>query len=258
MNQIKNANADLWARLQALTPSRIGIRSVDGALPTATLLKLQEDHARARDAVFRGVDLAALEAAGGSALPSIRVQSAARDRPSYIRFPALGRRLDPESRERLRLHRAVEPFDLTVVIGDGLSGDAVMQTALPTLSHCLGLLSGWRLSPTVLAAQARVALGDEISSILNSRMCLMLIGERPGLTVSASLGAYITWAPYVGCTDASRNCVSNIHPEGLACDAAARTICWILEEARRRGCSGTALKDDTNRAQTPVLPGQQV
>ena len=244
MSELKTSNAQLWAKLQSLTPARVGIRSVDGALPTPALLTLQEDHARARDAVFRGIDLDALEGAIRPRRAVIKVQSAARDRITYIRFPTLGRCLAAESRARLTADRAEQPWDVTFVIADGLSGDAVMQNAVPTLLQCLALLNGWRVSPIVLAAQGRVALGDEIATLLNARLCVMLIGERPGLTVSSSLGAYITWAPYVGCHDALRNCVSNIHPDGLTSESAARTICWLLEEARRRGHSGTALKDD--------------
>jgi ethanolamine ammonia-lyase small subunit len=245
VSQPPTQKRDVWAGLRAFTPARIGIRSVGGALPTTALLELQLDHARAREAVYRELDLDSLEGEIRRVLPVVRVHSAAPDRATYIRLPSLGRQLDTESQERLARLRSAVRWDLTFIIADGLSGPAVMEYAFSTLLACLPRLAHWKLSPTVLAQQARVALGDPICEALASRMSVVLIGERPGLSVSNSLGAYVTWEPRPGRTDAERNCVSNIHAGGLACEDAARSICWILEEAKRRGYSGTALKNET-------------
>jgi ethanolamine ammonia-lyase small subunit len=111
------------------------------------------------------------------------------------------------------------------------------------LRHALeGALS---LAPVVVAQQTRVALADEVGALLQARMVLILLGERPGLSSPDSLGAYLTYAPCVGRSDAQRNCISNIRPEGLAADVAARRLAWLLRQSLQRQLSGVALKDDS-------------
>ncbi|MFI5427615.1 ethanolamine ammonia-lyase light chain EutC [Aeromicrobium sp. UC242_57] len=96
----------------------------------------------------------------------------------------------------------------------------------------------------MIAVQARVALGDHIGVALRARMVLVLVGERPGLSASDSLGAYLTWAPTIGMADADRNCVSNIRPpHGLDHATAARTLASLMAGARRLGGTGVRLKD---------------
>ena len=110
------------------------------------------------------------------------------------------------------------------------------------------LLSPLRLSPVVLVQQARVAIGDEVGERLGARLVVVLVGERPGLSSPDSLGAYLTFDPRPGRHDAQRNCVSNIRPESLAIDAAARKIAWLVRAALDRGLTGVGLKDDSEAA----------
>jgi ethanolamine ammonia-lyase small subunit len=157
----------------------------------------------------------------------------------------LGRRLDPASRDRLGA-AAAGSCDAVFVVADGLSARAAQRHVAPLLTVLVPELlgRGWRLAPVVVAEQARVALGDEIGGLLRADLAVVLLGERPGLTSPDSLGAYLTWEPRPGRTDAERNCVSNIRPEGLDYPAAARTLGYLMEEAKRRRISGVSLKDE--------------
>lgn len=238
------ANADPWTRLRALTAARIGIGRAGGSVPTAPLLAFQLAHARARDAVHRPLDREALAAAlraGG--WDPLAVHSAAPDRATYIRRPDLGRILDDASRTTLE-RTAAAPCDVVFAIADGLSALAVERHAVALLDALRPALGGWRAGPVCVVGQGRVAIGDEIGALLRARLVVVLIGERPGLSSSDSLGLYLTWDPRPGRTNAERNCISNVRPEGLGYEPAARKLALLMNEARRLGLTGVALKDN--------------
>ena len=240
------APADPWAELRRHTPARIALGRAGSSLPTAEVLRFAAAHAQARDAVHIALDTEALSrdlAAMG--LSPLTVRSRAPDRQTYLRRPDWGRRLGPADAECLQA-AARGTVDLALVVGDGLSALAAQQHAAPLLAALLPLLApSFRLAPVVIATQARVALADEIGALLQARVALILLGERPGLSAPDSLGAYLTHAPQPGCSDAQRNCVSNIRPAGLPPALAARRLAWLLHEALRRRVSGLALKDDS-------------
>ena len=238
---------DPWAKLAGVTPARLALGRAGSALPTAQVLALAVAHARARDAVHAGFDAAAmakqLQHLGHGV---IEVESAAASRDIYLRRPDFGRRLSTASRERLE-HLGGSVRDLSIVLADGLSATAVHENAGKVLRELVPILQGrgYSLSPVVLARQARVALGDEIGQALGSRMTIVLIGERPGLSSADSLSAYLTFAPALGRTDAERNCISNIRPAGLSPGLAAVKIAWIVDRAFSLSLTGVALKDDS-------------
>jgi ethanolamine ammonia-lyase small subunit len=231
--------------LRHLTPARVGLGRAGASLPTSALLEFTLDHARARDAVHAGFDISAivsgLDALG---LPVLQVSSCAQGRKEYLRRPDLGRQLDPASRDLLASgHHG--PCHFAVVIGDGLSPSAINAHAVELIRSLIPRLDGVEIGPIVVATDARVALGDEIGALLQARMAVMLIGERPGLSAPDSLGVYLTFAPKAGCTDAMRNCVSNIHASGLSYDEAAFKIAWLVRAGLARGVTGVALKDES-------------
>lgn len=230
---------DPWARFRAATRARIALGRAGDGLPTKALLEFQLAHARARDAVHGAADFDEI-AASLDPVTTIRVHSAAPDRSTYLRRPDLGRRLDPASAAAL----PKGDWDLVFVIADGLSASAVQVNAVPMVRACLDRLHGWRVAPVVLAEQARVALGDEIATLMGARMVALLVGERPGLSAADSLGAYLTWDAKPGRADSERNCISNIHADGLSIGTAADKLCWLAREATRLKLTGVALKED--------------
>ena len=239
-----------WLKLRSATPARIGLARAGAAVTSRELLAFQRAHAEARDAVHEKFDAAPLLAGlAAQGLAPVALASAAGDRHTYLLRPDLGRRLDDASRDRLAtLPRG---HDLVFVLADGLSARALMRHALPLLAAALPSFraQAWRIGPAAVVDQGRVAIGDEIGAALDAALVAVLIGERPGLSAPDSLGVYLTWAPKPGRSDAERNCLSNIRPEGMGYTEAAQRLFHLATEARRRKLTGIALKDET----TPSL-----
>jgi ethanolamine ammonia-lyase small subunit len=234
--------------LRQLTPARVGLGRAGASLPTQALLEFALDHARARDAVHANFDVpAVVSGLQGLGLETLVVSSCAIDRAEYLRRPDRGRKLDALSHDLLAGHHR-RACDCALVIADGLSPSAVTSHAVELVRNLLPRLTsaGIAIGPAVVAVGARVALGDAIGALVGARMIVMLIGERPGLSAPGSLGAYLTFAPKPGLTDADRNCVSNIHPAGLGADEAAFKIAWLIREGLARQISGVALKDESS------------
>jgi ethanolamine ammonia-lyase small subunit len=237
--------------LATLTPARVALGRSAASLPTRALLEFTLDHARARDAVHAAFDVPALVAGlRDLGLNVTEVASRAGGRADYLRRPDLGRKLEAASAQRLANRERAAEGKLAIVIGDGLSPSAVHAHAVELIRCLVPQLSAARIDvgEIVVASGARVALGDEIGAILKASMVVVLIGERPGLSAPDSLGAYLTFAPRIGRTDAERNCVSNIHREGLTYDEAAFRIAWLVREGFERQVTGVALKDESGEA----------
>jgi ethanolamine ammonia-lyase small subunit len=239
-----------------LTAARIGLARTGASLATSALLDFRLAHARARDAVHASLDeprlIADLEGLG---LPILTIASAATDRSQYLLRPDLGRSLATSAID------IVDPlagrYDIVFVVTEGLSAGAVQAHACPMLTMLVPTLAreGWRIAPTVLVRLGRVAIGDRVARALGADSAVILIGERPGLTAPDSMGAYLTWNPGPHTTDAERNCISNIRPDGTGyADAALRTA-HLLREMRARRLSGVALKDSSGS--TAAIGGDQ-
>jgi len=248
--------SDLVRSLRTFTAARIGLQATGASLATREVLQLAQDHALARDAVHATFNTAQLRAELATmGHPVHEVQSLAADRATYLRRPDFGRQLSSESVASLAAHWASSqapgsvPPAVVMVIADGLSAAAPGTHALPLLRELATLSPArWADVPVVLAKQARVALGDVVGVALQAQLVLVLIGERPGMSAHDSLGAYLTYAPHPGRTDAERNCVSNIRPQGLDYAHAAHHLHWLVEQALARQVTGIELKDESGAA----------
>ncbi|HET7318086.1 MAG TPA: ethanolamine ammonia-lyase subunit EutC [Nitrospirota bacterium] len=239
---------DPWISLRKYTKARIALGRAGTALTTAELLRFRLDHARARDAVLKDMDPSVvIRSLEKFQMPVPELTTRAHDRNEYIHRPDLGRRLSPESAALLAKHRG--DYDIALMIADGLSGIGVETNAGPFLDCLLALLrdAHYTLAPLCIIRQGRVAVSDEVGSILGAKLSAILIGERPGLSSPDSMGIYMTFRPEPGLTDERRNCISNIRSEGLAWPAAARKLMYFIRESLRLKLSGVKLKDDEDR-----------
>lgn len=263
MNNLENIdlNSNIienpWALLREYTDARIGLGRSGVSIPTSHSLEFQLAHAQAQDAVHLPLDVEyVVEQINNNNLNTetylpILLHSQAINRTVYLQRPDLGRKLDRDSAETLKkinLNKD-EPFDLSIVIVDGLSSLAIKENAVNFIERLLSALTNdtqkWKIAPFTIVQQGRVAVGDEVGELLRAKISLVLIGERPGLSSPDSLGLYLTWNPKTGLTDASRNCISNVRSEGLSYEEAVKKTMYLLKESRRLELSGVNLKDRT-------------
>jgi ethanolamine ammonia-lyase small subunit len=219
------------------------------SITTEEVLSFQLAHAQARDAVHAALHLPSftqrliteLPTLGGVSVEVLQLRSNAPDLAAYLRQPNLGRTVHPDSIALL----GPTSRDLAIIIADGLSALAIERNAIPVLAHLLPklLADSWSIAPLAVVQQGRVGIGDPIGSYLGVSCSLVLIGERPGLSSPDSMGAYLTWSPHQGRTDADRNCLSNIRNGGLAPETAADRLFWYLQVARATRRTGISLKE---------------
>ncbi len=237
---------DSWVALRRFTQARIALGRAGHAVPTQALLDFQLAHAEARDAVHFSWNIEAFaELVRGLSVKVLILDTPIGSRDEYLRRPDLGRVLTEESRTRLK-NSSADEADVALIVTNGLSSTAVERHGIPLLQAITGSYRKrqFRIAPVSLVANGRVALSDDIGSVVAARVAVIIVGERPGLSAADSLGIYLTYAPQPGNTDAERNCISNIRPpEGLGYDAAAAKLLYLTEEAMKRCISGVRLKD---------------
>ena len=219
------------------TTALVGIGHVGTRYATDVVLQFQ-------------AELAVAHAAVGAELPEgwaeqhgfVGVASRVTSHREFLLRPDLGRRLDERSLEIVRT-RCARDVDVQVIVADGLSAVACMQTG--KLLHDAVVRActarGLRVGTPIAARYARVWLQDEIGHEVGARVAMILLGERPGLGTGDGLSAYVVYAPKVGNTDGDRNMISNIHARGTPPEEAATRLAALASAMIEQRCSGVAL-----------------
>jgi ethanolamine ammonia-lyase small subunit len=241
---------DLIEKIRARTPASVLADRMGAAYRTATQLQLRQDHAAARDAVR--AEFVLKRDLGGEFVERWKlfsVSTMAASKEEYLRRPGLGRRLD-ENAQRLLLAHCARNADLQIVIGDGLSVTAV-SSQVPALLPLLAEKArsrGWTLGQPFAVKYCRVGVMNDLGELLQPKVVVLLIGERPGLATAESLSTYMSYQPRAGHNDSNRNLISNIHARGVSPEAAASRIIDLAEQMMRRQTSGVAIKEELPRA----------
>jgi ethanolamine ammonia-lyase small subunit len=237
---------EIVRKIRARTPARLLVGRAGAAYRTDTQLDLREAHAAARDAVRAELDMqSAFGAEFVERWKLFEVRTNAGRKDEYLLRPDLGRRFDDASRAEIQ-KRCPRDCDLQIAIGDGLSVPAVaaqVPRLLPLL--CDGASArGWKVGQAFVIHHCRVGILNDIGELLNPRVVVLLIGERPGLATAESLSAYMAYRPRATHTDANRNLVSNIHARGLSPQEAAGRILNLAAQMMKLNSSGYMVREE--------------
>jgi ethanolamine ammonia-lyase small subunit len=249
-----NDVSEIVKTIRARTPARLLAGRAGAAYRTNTQLELREAHAAARDAVRAELDLFANpNDEFVRAWSPFGVSSQATNKDEYLLRPDLGRRLNELSREVVKA-RCTAGHDLQIVVGDGLSVTAVaaqVPKLLPLLSDD-AKARGWSVGEIFVVHYCRVGILNEVGELLNPRVAILLIGERPGLATAESLSAYMAFRPKASDTDANRNLISNIHARGVSTEQAVQRILNLADAMMKSQKSGCEVREQLNTKISPA------
>jgi ethanolamine ammonia-lyase small subunit len=223
--------------LVSKTPARIGVGRAGLRPKTNTWLKFRFDHAAAVDAVYGDVQENLL-----TRLELFKVNTLVKDKETYIRRPDLGRKLSEEAKQMIKEKCRKSPT-VQIIVSDGLSSSAVDENAedvflsLQQSLQSLGLDTG---TPFYIE-KGRVAVMDDVGELLQPKVVVLLIGERPGLVSAESLSAYLCYMPKKGTIEADRMVISNIHKGGIPPVEAGAYLGTVIQKVLKYEASGVSL-----------------
>ncbi|RNB59070.1 ethanolamine ammonia-lyase subunit EutC [Brevibacillus gelatini] len=227
-------NPEALERAMARTPARIGIGRAGTRMKTVSYLQFRIDQAAAQDAVMKTISPEWLQQ-----LQLPELHSRATSMQEYLMDLESGRLLSDESVRWLEQYGDKDK-DVQIVISDGLSTSACEATIpdlLPALLQGLAMRN-ISVGKPVFIHKGRVWIQDQVAKIVNCKVVLSLIGERPGLATAESLSAYMIYKPDANTVESDRTVVSNIHRGGTQPIEAGAYLAELLADILKYQASG--------------------
>ncbi len=227
-----------YMRMKKTCSARLGIWRTGCRHLTKSTLRFWADHAAAKSTVWQYVDDKIIEEMG-----FVKLCTTAEDKAMYLRNPSTGRMLTAESLELVKKN-CTPNTNVQIVVADGLSSSAIEKNVIdviPALEQGL-TACGLSFGKTFFIQNGRVASSDIVGELTNAEVVVMLVGERPGLNSTSSMGAYITYKPTVGMPESRRTVISNIHMNGTPPVEGGARIADLCKAMVKEKMSGIELK----------------
>jgi ethanolamine ammonia-lyase small subunit len=230
-------SADVLTELRCSTRARV-CAGRSGTRPrTQSLLRFLADHSRSKETVLSEIPPEWVQRAG-----LLEVQTEVLEKGQYLTRPDLGRVLSAKGLEIVKA-QCIKAPDVQLLVSDGLSTEATtanFDDIVPPLIRGLESLQ-LKAGTPLFVRFGRVKVEDQIGELLQAKVVILLIGERPGLGQSESLSCYMVYKPTSQTVEAERTCISNIHRGGTPPVEAAAVIAELAARMLKEQASGIAL-----------------
>jgi ethanolamine ammonia-lyase small subunit len=229
---------DVYRALMATTSARIGIGHAGPRYRNIPQFIFWADHAVTQDALFKEIDPARLQK-----FNLFQVQTQASSRQEYLLRPDLGRKLSDAARKTLQ-ERCIKQPDVQIYVADGLSAAAIehnLSDIFPVIQQGLQQ-AGLKMGTPFYVKYGRVGLMNDVNSVVDGKVVVTLIGERPGLGRAEAMSAYMGFRPKPDSTDADRDVVCNIFNGGTNPLEAGAYVVEYIRRMLNQQASGIKLK----------------
>lgn len=231
-------NYEACVKIKEATNARICVGCAGTGLRTETYLRFLCDHAAANDAVWADVNEKVVDQ-----FNFFKVKTIAKNKEEFLKNPNVGRKFSNEVMNEIDT-KCKHNIDVQIIVGDGLSAYAIERNVgdmYPILTDGLKL-KGYTVGTPIYVKYSRVATMDKISEILNAKVTILLIGERPGLITNQSLSCYMAYESSTKKPESQRTVISNIYNDGTPPVEAAAQIVHFAEILIKEKKSGAELK----------------
>ena len=230
-------SVDVLTELRRSTRARVCAGRTGPRPRTQSLLRFLADHSRSKETVLSEIPPEWVQRAG-----LLEVQTEITEKGQYLTRPDLGRVLSAKGLEIVKT-QCIKAPDVQLLISDGLSTEATtanFDDIVPPLIRGLESLQ-LKAGTPLFVRFGRVKVEDQNGELLQAKVVILLIGERPGLGQSESLSCYMVYKPTSQTVEAERTCISNIHRGGTPPVEAAAVIAELAAHMLKEQASGIAL-----------------